>query len=54
MSGRSKDFVAIWTPVDYLRSGMMYVGMYGHTYIKSMYQLGKVANPARGHLNRED
>ena len=28
--------------------------MYGHTYSKSMDQSGKVANPARGHLNREN
>ena len=27
--------------------------MYGHTYSKSLYQSGKVANPARGQLNRE-
>ena len=27
--------------------------MYGHTYSKSMDQSGKVANPARGQLNRE-
>ena len=27
-------------------------GMYGHTYSKSMDQPGKVANPARGQLNR--
>ena len=27
--------------------------MYGQTYIKSMDQPGKVANPARGQLNRE-
>ena len=26
---------------------------YGHTYSKSMDQPGKVANPARGQLNRE-
>ena len=26
--------------------------MYGHTYSKSMNQAGKVANPARGQLNR--
>ena len=26
--------------------------MYGHTYSKSMDQSGKVANPARGQLNR--
>ena len=30
----------------------MYV--YGHTYSKSMDQPGKVANPARGQLNREN
>ena len=28
--------------------------MYGHTYSKSMDQLGKVANAARGQLNREN
>ena len=28
--------------------------MYGHTYSKSMHQPGKVANPARGQLNREN
>ena len=28
--------------------------MYGHTYIKSKDQPGKVANPARGQLNREN
>ena len=28
--------------------------MYGHTYSKSVDQLGKVANPARGQLNREN
>ena len=26
--------------------------MHGHTYSKSMYQPGKVANPARGQLSR--
>ena len=29
-------------------------GMYGHTYIKSKDQSGKVANPARVQLNREN
>ena len=29
-------------------------GMYGHTYSKSMDQSGKVANPARGQLNRKN
>ena len=28
--------------------------VYDHTYSKSMNQLGKVANPARGQLNREN
>ena len=28
--------------------------MYGHTYSKSMGQPGKVANPDRGELNREE
>ena len=28
--------------------------LYGHTYSKSMDQPGKVANPARGQLNREN
>ena len=32
----------------------MYVCMYGRTYSKSMDQPGKVANPARGQLNREN
>ena len=27
--------------------------MYGHTYSKSMHQLGKAANPARSQLNRD-
>ena len=30
----------------------MYVCMYGHIYSKSMDQPGKVANPARGQMNR--
>ena len=32
----------------------MYVCMYGQTYSKSMDRPGKVANPARGQLNREN
>ena len=28
--------------------------MYGHTYSYSMEQPGKVANPARGQLNRKN
>ena len=33
---------------------LKYVCMYGHTYGKSMDQPDKVANPARGQLNREN
>ena len=33
---------------------VLYVCMYGHTYSKSMNQPGKVANPARDQLNREN
>ena len=32
----------------------MYICVYGHTYIKGKDQPGKVANPARGQLNREN
>ena len=32
----------------------IYIFMYGHTCSKSMDQPGKVANPARGPLNREN
>ena len=35
----------------YLRDSCMYV--YGHHIRKSKDQPGKVANPTRGHLNRE-
>ena len=30
------------------------IAMYGHTYSKTMDQPGKVANPARGQLNRKN
>ena len=30
------------------------LSLYGHTYSKSMDQSGKVANPVRGQLNREN
>ena len=32
----------------------VFLYVYGHTYGKSMDQPGKVANPARGQLNREN
>ena len=31
-----------------------YVCIFGRTYSKNMDQLGKIANPARGQLNREN
>ena len=34
-------------------SRVLYACIYGHTYSKSMDQPGKVANTARGQLNRE-
>ena len=34
--------------------GWVSAPLYGHTYCKSMDQPGKVANPARGQLNREN
>ena len=40
--------------VSHLRSMGLNVLLYGHTYIKSMDEPGKVANPARGQLNREN
>ena len=33
---------------------IIHVCTYGHTYSESMDQPGKVANPARGQLNREN
>ena len=36
------------------RTAEYVVCMHGHTYSKSMDQPGKVANPARGQLNREN
>ena len=47
-----------WYEVDMLKVPaiyvFMYVCMYSHTYSKSMNQPGKIANPARGQLNREN
>ena len=37
--------------VEYSTRANMF--MHGHTYSKSVDQPGKVANPARGQLNRE-
>ena len=38
--------------LSFLPSTPYIVCMYGHTNSKSMRRLGKVANPARGQLNR--
>ena len=32
----------------------MYVCMYGHTFSRSIDKPGRVVNPARGQLNREN
>ena len=37
-----------------VNSSLFYVCMHGHTYSKSTEQAGKVANPARAQLNREN
>ena len=42
-----------WTEEKRKSEEYVSVCMYGHTYSKSMDQPGKVANPARGQLNRE-
>ena len=39
--------------VYYIVSGLFLL-FFGHTFSKSIYQLGKVANPARGQLNKEN
>ena len=40
--------------IYYIISPVGVLCLYGHTYSKSMDQPGKVANPARGQLNREN
>ena len=51
-------FLIFWCPCMAIDVGVQYnLGllpdiMYGHTYSQSMNQPGKVANPARGQLNR--
>ena len=45
----------VFLPFDHgLDFDISYVCMYGHTFSKSMDQPGKVVNPARGQLNREN
>ena len=56
-SGRDTNFRKLLlrnepTPTPF-QGGKIAAPTYGHTYSKSMDQPGKVANPARGQLNRE-
>ena len=44
---------SVFLPFDH-RLDFLYQLMYRNTYSKSMDQPGKVANPARGQLNREN
>ena len=48
--GASIFLISVWCVA--LRNLGVYI--YGHTYSKSMDQPGKVANPARGQLHREN
>ena len=43
-----------YVSVQYNGGGVLPDILYGHTYSKSMDQPGKVANPGRGQLNREN
>ena len=43
-----KPIVILYTNINH------HVCVYGHTYRKSMNQPGKVANPARGQLNKRN
>ena len=43
----------IWLWESNIIRSCMATHMYGHTYSKSMDQPGKIANPARGQMNRE-
>ena len=43
-----------WECCQLVSTSQLAMDTYGHTYSKSMDQPGKVANPARGQLNREN
>ena len=43
-----------WYEVGMLKVPAVYVRMYSHTYSKSTDQPGKVTNPARGQLNKQN
>ena len=47
-------YLAILSQLTICVVSSLYVCMYGHTYSKSMDGPGKVANPTRGQLNREN
>ena len=51
--GQARKYYAV-NGGKYKRFRGMYVCMYDHTDSKSMDQPGKVANPARGQVNREN
>ena len=58
MTTISNPRVEVSLPVSFPRCiltvcSLSYVVMFGHAYSKSMDQPDKVANPARGQLNRE-
>ena len=49
------SYAALFAPITFFfNDSRLNVCMYGHTYSKNMDQPGKVANPARGQLNREE
>ena len=57
LSRENKIYLSPLTPDVWLRTVCMYVCMYAFMVItcsKSMDQPGKVANPARGQLNKEN
>ena len=52
----TSPLVMLWTKGSFPVGLQIYIdrNMYGHRYSKSMDQLGKVTNPARDQLNREN
>ena len=52
--GRDRKILSVHSQDDNVAVTVLYVCMYCHACGKSMDQSGKVANPARGQLNREN
>ena len=50
----SADHERDWPPCEVVFFGLATNALNSHAYSKSMGQPGKVANPARGQLNREN